>query len=195
MKYMAIYYCSDHHFYHKLMWNSVKISGISEVDEINKELVRRHNLKVQPEDTVYFLGDVIFCKAGLLSSYMEETVGQMNGHKRLILGNHDYRNAQRAEFTKYFETIREAETINDSDEIVHLFHYPILSWWNKQRGSYHIHGHLHGNRNCQEFKVLRLEERALSACLEINNYEPCTLEEVIYNNKQWKHEIDTEECL
>lgn len=181
-----IWYCSDHHFYHELIWNSNRILEFRNVFEMNEELIYRHNQKVSNDDIIYFLGDVIFCRAENLDINMRETVGKMKGHKRLIIGNHDYTNLNKVCFTQYFEAIKEAEVIKDGNHSVHLFHYPILSWWNKQRDTYHVHGHLHGSRSIPEFDILRMEERALSACMEVNLFEPCTLAELIHNNERWK---------
>lgn len=181
-----IYYCADQHFYHNLIWQSGRQNIFESIEEMNEQIVRNHNNKVNDKDTVYYLGDVIFSSSSELEIRMKQTIGRMKGEKILILGNHDYHHFSKEIFSKYFKEIREAAVIQDSGRNIHLYHYPLLTWWNKQRGSYHIHGHLHGNRTCKEFEILRGEERALSACLDINQYEPCTLEELMENNKRWK---------
>lgn len=181
-----IYYCSDHHFYHNLIWQSKRRSDFESIQEMNEILIENHNRKVSEDDIVYFLGDVIFSSSSELELRMKDTVGRMNGEKILILGNHDFHNIKKSAFSQYFKEIREIAVIQDSGNNIHLCHYPLLSWWNKIRGSYHIHGHLHGIKDCKEFEVLKGEERALSACLDVNNYEPCTLEDLIINNRIWK---------
>lgn len=180
-----IFYCSDHHIYHKLRWQSNRRNDYESIQELNEQIVENHNRKVGKEDIVYFLGDVIFSLSSDLELKMRDTVGRMNGEKILILGNHDFHNNKKIAFSQHFKEIREGAVIKDSGNNIHLCHYPLLIWWNKSRGSYHIHGHLHGFKNCKEFEVLRGEERALSACLDVNHYEPCTLEELIVKNKIW----------
>lgn len=180
-----IFYASDHHFFHQKVFETCRLGKFESVEEMNSEIVARHNAKVGDNDIVYFLGDVIFCKHANMVENLAQTLGEMRGHKRLILGNHDYRHVNQVEFTRYFETIKEVEIVWDGDRTVHLMHYPMLAWWNKRRGSYHVHGHTHGDRG-PDFEVLREQENALSSCLEVNNFEPCTLDELIENNRSYK---------
>lgn len=59
------------------------------VKRMNASFIGRYNALVQPEDTLYFLGD--FTMRGPENKrYIQRWVRKMNGHKHLILGNHDY---------------------------------------------------------------------------------------------------------
>ena len=59
--------------------------GFSSVEEMNAEIVRRHNEVVGPDDEVYVLGDLMLGdnKAGLAA------IAQMNGRLHIVCGNHD----------------------------------------------------------------------------------------------------------
>lgn len=52
-----IFLTSDLHFLHdrEFIW---KARGFNSVDEMNEETIRRFNEVVNPEDTVYILGDI-----------------------------------------------------------------------------------------------------------------------------------------
>lgn len=81
---MTIFFASDHHFGHTYLVERWRPQFTS-VDHMTEELVRRHNAVVKPTDTVFFLGDFAMGRRA-------ETVpiaSRLNGHKVLVLGNHD----------------------------------------------------------------------------------------------------------
>lgn len=90
---------------------------------------------------------------------------------------------------KYFdsiETVDEAKLIKDQGKWVQLFHYPILRWYRKNKGAYHIYGHIHDEQKGKEVAWLKQEDFALNACVEVNDFETCTLQELIMNNQEFK---------
>jgi len=61
-------------------------------------IIDKWNSKIQPDDTVYFLGDFAFCHKTKFKDLsdrefvrMLEIGQQLNGHKTILLGNHDWR--------------------------------------------------------------------------------------------------------
>jgi calcineurin-like phosphoesterase family protein len=94
-----IYFTADTHFGHK---NIIKYCGrgafnrdpafhngkerlFNDVEEMNEYLVYNWNLIVGPEDEIWHIGDVAFMNK-------EKTLAicnRLNGHKRLVMGNHD----------------------------------------------------------------------------------------------------------
>lgn len=81
---MAVFFTSDTHFGHK---NIIRYCDrpFADVEQMDKELIRRWNNVVSDDDTVYHLGDFAF--AG--TRRIEEILAQLNGKKILVLGNHD----------------------------------------------------------------------------------------------------------
>lgn len=79
-----VYFTSDHHFDH---FNVIKYCSrpYTTREEMNADLITRWNNRVQPEDTVYYLGDFSLSLASALS-----IPAQLNGKKILVSGNHDY---------------------------------------------------------------------------------------------------------
>jgi calcineurin-like phosphoesterase family protein len=81
---MNIWVTSDHHFWHK---NIIGYCGrpFRTVEGMNFALMQRWNATVHPDDLVIHLGDVCLC------SFEEamKIVPLLNGHKVLVLGNHD----------------------------------------------------------------------------------------------------------
>lgn len=78
-----IYISSDHHFYH---FNIIKYerSQFSDINQMNEYIINCHNSVITEDDIIIFLGDFSFRKGAI-----GELLSRMNGHKYLLLGNHD----------------------------------------------------------------------------------------------------------
>ena len=116
---------------------------------------------------------------------LESTVGKLKGNLHLILGNHDYKFRENKDFLKYFKSVDELRLIRDHNKWVQLCHYPILLWYRKNKGAYHIFGHMHNDSCTKEFHHIKKENNIFNCCVEINNFEPCTLDELIENNNKF----------
>ena len=103
----------------------------------------------------------------------------------MILGNHDYKFRDNPIFLNYFETVEESKLIRDNNKWVQLCHYPILLWYRKNKGAYHVFGHMHDDHCTKEFYIIKGEKNMFNSCVEINNFEPCTLDELIINNENF----------
>lgn len=78
------WFTSDWHLGHARI-NELSNRPFSSVDEMNEQLIERHNAVVKPSDTVWVMGDV--CMGPIDESLA--LVRRFNGHKYLISGNHD----------------------------------------------------------------------------------------------------------
>lgn len=180
-----IFYTSDYHFYHELALRRSRSEEFKNIDEMNDEIIKRHNKKVTNEDHVYIMGDIIVCDENELEEKLKNTVGRLKGHLHLILGNHDYKFKEIPIFLKYFDTVDELKLIRDNNKWIQLCHYPILLWYRKNKGAYHIFGHMHNDSCTNEYHLIKKEKNIFNSCVEINNYEPCTLEEIINNSEKF----------
>ena len=91
---MDTWFSADHHFGHA---NIIKYCGrpFKDVNHMNEVIIKRHNERVKPDDTVFFLGD--FCFKGSVGSKVGEGALQkaeyyhsrLNGNFVFIRGNHD----------------------------------------------------------------------------------------------------------
>jgi calcineurin-like phosphoesterase family protein len=84
----TVFVISDTHFGHANMLSFTGLDGqrvrsFESVEAMDEHIVARWNAVVRPRDHVYHLGDVAMRKDGLAM------VSRLNGHKRLIPGNHD----------------------------------------------------------------------------------------------------------
>lgn len=144
---MAQFITSDHHFGHKAILTfepkRLKDDGtqFKSIEEHDQYLIAKWNSMVQPNDTVYHLGDFAY-KCSM--SYAQYIFWGLNGRKILICGNHDNKLAKR--FTNSWDEIHqilriEVTKANGGKQSILLSHRPFLTWESK---CWHFHGHTHG---------------------------------------------------
>lgn len=123
----------DTHFGHKkvIEFESVK-RPFETIEEHDAELVKRWNSVVKKKDTVWHLGDVLFGKGSF------EILGQLNGVKKLVMGNHDKYHA--SEYLKYFSQVV-GSTQYKGYLLTHIPIHPSQLF--RYKGN--IHGHLHSS--------------------------------------------------
>ena len=131
------WFTSDLHFVHAKV---IKCDNrpFQDIAEHDNELIRRWNAVVAKGDVVYVLGDFSWHTK---DAQCDNILGQLNGTKFLIYGNHDSDAVKRskhwAKVTPYHEVTVEGQKIC-------LFHYRMVVWNQSHRGSWALHGHSHG---------------------------------------------------
>ena len=158
---MATSFTSDTHFGDHRVLNLYPrpFAGTAEMDA---ELIRRWNETVGPEDEVWHLGD--FARTARRAG---EVLAQLNGTKRLVVGNNDpgpEAVAGWALVTPY------AELELDGRRLV-LCHYPFRSWNGQHRGAVNLHGHSHGR--------LKPLPRQFDVGVDVRDYRPVTLQQLL----------------
>lgn len=152
------------------------------VEEMNETLIANWNAKVTDGDDVWILGDFCYRSDKDPSFYLK----QLKGRKHLIIGNHDKVTVNSSSALKCFESVEHLQHLKDREYNLILCHFPLADWNAKRRGSYHVYGHMHNDRD-EVFEYMQKQERALNAGCMINNYEPVTIEELIENNKKFQN--------
>lgn len=112
---------------------------------MNETLIRNWNEVVAPDDTVWHLGDFAFCQL----RQFEELLRRLNGHKNVVLGNHDkviINHRKHLLQSGLFESIeRDVELRLDDAPMIVLHHYGKRVWNKSHYGSIHLYGHSHGS--------------------------------------------------
>ena len=178
---MNIFYIADTHFGHA---NIIRLNNrpFSNVDEMNRVMIENWNSRAHKDDIVYIDGDFAFKS----SNHAVDILDKLNGRKVLIKGNHDGRNLKDPAFRKHFEEICDRKTINDNGRMVVIDHFPLIEWDGFFRGTYLVYGHIHNNTSNFAYKCMKELDNALNAGVDINNFMPVTLDEMITNNKNFK---------
>lgn len=152
---MNKWFISDTHFSHN---NIIRYTGrpFQSVEEMNERLIENWNALVEPQDTVFFLGDF-----GMgTSDFLKNLCARLHGNKVCIRGNHDGTPAkmQRIGFT----LVLESAFIKMGHHLVELVHIPS----EQAPPHFQLHGHVHEKRPNQ------LVDRQLNLCVEVWGYKP-----------------------
>lgn len=174
---MKIFYISDLHLCHK---NIIKLCNrpYSSVEEMNEDIVKNWNSIVSQDDEVRILGDVGFPKNNEDVINIISLVKRLNGKKRLVSGNHDFRLLKNEKFKSLFVEISDYMRVKDGGRDVVLSHYPMEEWDGFYRDFIHLYGHVHNND-----VGLKCIKNRYNVGLEVLGYIPRTLDEIIDMNK------------
>lgn len=161
-----IFFISDTHFGHAAtifkfqLEDGTPMRKFASAEEMDEHMVQNWNRVVRPQDKVYHLGDVAMHDKHI------PTVGRCNGHKRLLLGNHEKEKIKF--YTPYFEAFYSTRKIDK----LFMSHIPIhpeslhLDYTN-------VHGHVHNNVG-----PLHYGPRYFNVSVEVIDYTPVALEDL-----------------
>lgn len=201
---MRTWLSSDLHLGHS---NILKYSNrpFKDCDEMNAKLIQYHNERVKPEDTYIHVGDFCF-KSGIGCVKYTHWLDQMNGHKIMIKGNHDDSGGVKT----YIDSLQ----MTFAQRRINVVHKPEHA---NPRYDINIVGHVHDKWKIRMFKehysiidkVMnsavpsdrqdwtnflftqyehRNSESILFNCgVDVNNYRPVNLDEVIGQIKKWQN--------
>ncbi len=174
-----IFFTSDLHFGHDgiIQFAGRPFSNSFEMDEC---LIRNWNHKVPENGLAFVLGDIGFAPA----KRIREILGQLNGKKILIRGNHDSNYTDKL-LNTFFEEIHDLLYIRIQDELTSRYtyivmsHYPMLDWQSSFRGSWQLFGHLH-TRNIAEFDTFKthLFDKQYDVGVDNNQFRPVSFHEL-----------------
>jgi calcineurin-like phosphoesterase family protein len=161
---MNYWWTSDYHFSHA---NIIRYCNrpFETVEEMNETIIRKHNERVKPEDTVFFLGDFIFKggKEGGEEKY-RHFEKRLNGKFIFIKGNHDRHNSLNTIISKVYihygsKDICMTHRAEDAD--------PNVPW--------NFCGHVH-----EKYKIKRLNENSIivNLCVEVWDYYPVAFKQI-----------------
>lgn len=158
-----VWFTADLHLFHSnILWMNKR--PFKDCNEMWEYIKSDWNSKVQDEDYVFILGDVLWGSGATALRNMRK---ELKGHICIVLGNHDKeKTADGKSGSNYdvFDSCARADMIRIKsarlgiDQGVFLSHYPAITWPQKGRGTIHLHGHVHGdldeyNENSPDLRV------------------------------------------
>lgn len=170
------WFISDTHFGHigSLRWPNGANRPFESIDIMDKTIIDNWNSIVTSEDIVFHLGDFSYRAR---PSRIKDIMSALNGNIVLIKGNHDRDTLKANNEIHRFLAVYERLELKFKDAHLVLDHYPIFSWHQKNRGSIHLHGHVHGRPTGITGNIMDL------SC-EVINYTPISIEEVLLKFKK-----------
>lgn len=160
-----LFFTSDTHLNHDNIRHLTN-RPYESVGAMNNAIVANWNSVVTPESTVIHLGDVGMGGDPLV---IQELLNRLNGKIFLVAGNHDTMIKKtpflRERFTgfripldKWDHPIYEITVKTDTGKRnIVLSHFPLYSWHHMHRGTWHLHGHCHGNIDAENSKTTRFD--------------------------------------
>ena len=147
------YFTSDLHYRHEKM---VAIRGFSSVDEMDEKVTESINNTVTEADNLYIIGDTVWKQNDPL---FKKLFSSIKAKKILIQGNHDLI-GKRGHLSwidlldEFHPSLIRTFDTEAGKQVVHMYHYPIGHWYQQHRGTWHLHGHLHGSDSMIPGKIL-----------------------------------------
>lgn len=181
-----VWFTSDLHFYHK---NICKYCNrpYETIEDMNEGIISNWNSVIKDDDIVYVLGDLGFCGMDKL----RPLISQLKGRIRLIQGNHDSDKVVNKLLDEgliegistlcYITIVGDEECPNQD---LTLCHFPMIDWYNKERGAWMVHGHQH-----QLPETLSCSVKHWDVGLDKNNMMPVSFNQLKINiTKQYLYE-------
>ena len=175
----CLFFTSDTHFSHTNTWAKYKdldgspLRPFTSTPEMDELMIARWNETVRPQDHIYHLGDVSMMRPRLIRGIL----ARLNGHKRLVRGNHDIFHTR--EYMEHgFEEIYGVRVL----ENLIFTHIPIHAR-SMGRFAANVHGHIHTGPDLTPALGLAQNNTVLmmpyiNITVEHTLYRPLSLEEI-----------------
>lgn len=172
-----VFFTADLHINDTKTYESTRSKLFRSEVSFHNYLMQRWNSKVTDHDTVITIGDV-----GEPSDTTLDILSYLNGHKILVIGNHDEDNLDY--LFDVFDSMMYFYSTQIGYTSVCCFHKPLLQT-NVFRQGYdvfiHGHHHMYNEYTWRAGAYALKDTNKYNACLDLNNFEPCTLQELKYN--------------
>lgn len=183
-----IWFTSDLHFGHhkEFLWGP---RGFNSSKEHDKAIIENWNSVVEPEDTVYILGDLMLED----NEYGINCLQQLKGNIYIIRGNHD--TLTRMELYKQYNWLHPLDfaiELKINKNYFYLSHYPTITAnyddnkpWAKHL--INLHGHTHSKE-----KFYNDNPYMYNVALDAHNNYPVSLEQILEDVRSKKIKRDEE---
>ena len=174
-----LFFVSDTHFGHE---NIIKFCNrpFKTTKEMDEALIKNWNDVIGPDDIVFHLGDFAFGGSQLWN----DTLQRLNGHKILIIGNHDMKNLRQG-YMRWFDAVLPQAQLQIDNRAVYLNHYPFLCYGGSYRGEkgavWQLFGHVHSGPNSTGLDSDRLKycfPYQYDVGVDNNDFTPVSWEEI-----------------
>lgn len=182
---MTVWVISDCHFGHKNILSYCPESRPFSNTEIHDAvIIENWNNIVKPDDTIYVLGDFFMGPTDLI----DEILPQLNGHIKLVSGNHDEKRRLR-KFQEYGVELlayKEGYQLFHDGVLFYMNHFPIGDTGYKGCAQIYLYGHIHDA--APEGLVAENGYETFHVGVDTNNLTPVNLSNIAKLYKE-KHNV------
>lgn len=173
------YFIADTHFGH----DKVRAQrGFASVEEMDALLIARWNARVTDADEVFIVGDLMCHNALPAEHYLR----RLKGRKHLVVGNHDRVWMRTVRLSEWFVEVASVIEGERKGTFFTCSHYPMMDWYRRRHGAHQIYGHIHATTGEPYYAFLSTVPRAYNAGVDVNNFRPVTLSELMANTARRK---------
>lgn len=159
-----IYLISDTHFGDEEI---IKYENRENVYSSEEEIIKIWNNKMKKTDIIYMLGDIFH--SSVPYEKCKRIIENLNGEKRLIMGNHDNQFTIKQWYEMgFYEVVDGAKII---EKYIILSHEPMYT--NANMPYVNIHGHIHSDDKYKTYS-----SQGACVCVERIGYVPISLKYV-----------------
>ncbi len=178
---MSLWITSDWHLFHRNIIEYCK-RPFQSVEDMNDQILQRHNSNVKPGDTVWHLGDVTFygSKSNPERQFdWRKYLQGFNGEHHLVLGNHD----RSKQLKGVFRTIQKEKLLVIDGVPLYLTHFPRYDY---PMRAFQLHGHRHATT-----EIFRERHRMLDVGVDGHGFCPWHISEILPMAKAYPNETYT----
>ena len=163
------------------------------LDKMNDNIVNNINSVVGQEDILIHLGDWSFGGFDKIEEFRNRIFCK---EIHLVLGNHDnHIERNKGDVQKLFSSVQNYLHLEYNDNNFILCHYPICSWNDMKKGSFHLFGHLHTPKESKY-----MTGRSMDVGMDGNDLIPYNIDSIVkslsgrpvsYNSLKFDHHVDS----
>ena len=140
-----VWFSSDLHLHHRRIQEFCPYTRKgSDVDDMTARIIDNILTTLKPKDTLINLGDFSFGTPTQTRDALKAIHDRGIKH-HIVWGNHDHYSRGSEEHKSFFETTNDDVTFTFNKNVFVCHHFPKASWDRMGHGSYHLHGHTHGD--------------------------------------------------
>jgi len=148
------------------------------LNNMNEEIIKRHNQRVKKDDTVIFLGDFCFKNSKNrgegINIKAKTWEGRLNGNIIFIRGNHDRNNS--------VKTRIHSLVLNMDNHYINCVHDPLRADANYETN---LVGHVHNNWQIKRIRSGESFTDAINVGVDVWNFYPVTFDEIKSRYMTW----------
>lgn len=168
------YFSSDYHFGHRGILN-ISQRPFSSTEEMRETILDNSIRKMKKGDNLFFGGDLSF-NAEETELFLKE-VNSRKINFFWVKGNHDIKRVK-GEYESKYVRIYDTLIIKRYKKIIHINHFPMMTWEKSFYNSFHLYGHVHNFSLEREELEKRMVGKSHNIVVELNDYRPYNLDEI-----------------